>query len=134
MDGLSFTWPGNHRHPLPAARILIVRAKLRVLRRRNEYEAAPRHDRPAVLFRPGDGDPARRERRELAERNPPAVLAAVEIDCAERAPRRLDGREAARVSPALVTGKCVRTGRRRRGRSTSNPFPLQASLSDPILS
>src|SRR5712692_1774614 len=103
---------GEHRLPQHAARALVERAKLRILCRRDEYETAARDDRSAVLLSSSDGNPTRCERSELAERNPPAEFARVEIDRAERTPRWLHGREAARVSPALVTSEFVRRGRR----------------------
>src|SRR5712664_363710 len=98
---------GKARFPEQPSRAFVERAKLRILRRRDEDKAAARDDRSAVLFRSGDWDPARREDRELAERNPPAVFTAVEIDRAERAPRRLDGWEAARVSPTFVADELI---------------------------
>src|SRR5439155_27028839 len=94
----------QRRLPEQPSGCLVKGAELRVLRRGDEYQAARGDDGSPVLFGPG-GNPARRKRGMLAERDSPAVLAGVEVDRAQRAPRRLDRRKTVRVSPALVTGE-----------------------------
>jgi len=97
----------QRRLPQQPAGALVERAEPRVLRRGDENQATARHDRATVLLRAGDRYARAVSAGELAERNTPAVFAAVEIDGAQRAPRRLDRGIAARVSPALVADELV---------------------------
>src|SRR5262245_53106487 len=95
------------RERLKRSRGLVKRAELRVLACSDEYEPAGRDDRSAIQLGTGRRHAARFELGELAQRNSPAILARIEVDRAQRAPRRCDGWMAGRIAPALVADELV---------------------------
>src|SRR5205085_5760352 len=71
----------------------------------DEEPAAGGDDRATLLLR-SRGIPG--QARILAERNSPAVFTGVEVDRAQRPPRRLDRWQPSGISPPLVTNELVR--------------------------
>src|SRR5438045_6527496 len=108
---------GRRQRGFPAqpAGVLVERAKLRILSRRDEHETTLGDDRTTVLLGPGDGHATRGQPTELAERNAPAVVAGVEIDGAECAPGRFDRGIAIRIAPTFVAGEFIGQSRGGRG-------------------
>src|ERR1700684_243591 len=83
-------------------------AEFAVVRRSTDEEKADGgEDRAAVVFRAGDGDALRGERRAFAQGNLPEIFAGVEVDGAERAPWRSNGGIAIGVEELAIAGKGV---------------------------
>src|SRR6185295_19939982 len=93
--------------PQQRARVLVERAELGVLGSGNEDKSTGRNDRTAVHLSPGRRNAPRLELGELAQRNAPAILAAIQVDRAQRPPRWLDRRIAGRITPAFVADELV---------------------------
>src|SRR5207249_9319198 len=72
-----------------------------VVRRTDEHQTTRRDHRTAVVLAAGAGHALRRELVILAERNLPDVPARAQVDGAERAPGRLDGRISVGIQESL---------------------------------
>src|SRR5207244_228644 len=93
--------------PEQLASRFIERAEFLVLCGGDEHQAAGGNYRSAVLLRAGVANASRCQFRVLAERDAPAVVAVIEVDCAECAPRWFGRRISGGVPPALVSDKLV---------------------------
>ena len=94
---------GHGRFPQQRAGGLVEGTELPVFdRRADEDETAGGHDRSAVVFAAGVLQSARGQRRILAKRNLPGVLAGVQVDRAQCSTRRGDRRVTIGVQPAMV--------------------------------
>ena len=97
---------GHRRLPQERARGLVEGADLPVVvRRRDEDQAAGGDDRAAVVLAAGILQSLRHELGILAERNLPRVLAGIQVDGVERAPRRRGCGIAVRVEELPVAGE-----------------------------
>src|SRR5262249_57048171 len=99
---------GGRRLPQQRAGRLVEGAELPiVIRGRDEHEAAGGDEGTAVVLAARVFQPLRDELGIFAERHFPGVLASVEIDRVERAPRRRHRGISLRVEELLVAGEAV---------------------------